>query len=121
MSDNEEEGNPTPEERLATKDKLDKLLRHVSNVQEACELLAKKLIDKGEANLGIRLAALGQIHDHSKFFGIEWDYLVGSDNMNGELKLAASHHARANMHHPEYWDGVENMPRIAVAEMVCDW
>lgn len=111
---------PSLEERTAVKEKLEKLIRHIENVQEACQLLGKKLIEKGEINFGIRLIALGQVHDHSKFFGIEWDYLVDGD-WNGEAKLAAAHHNRSNLHHPEYWGGVELMPRIAVAEMVCDW
>jgi hypothetical protein len=38
-----------------------------------------------------------------------------------ELELAIRQHVRTNAHHPEYWGGVENMPEIAVAEMVCDW
>ena len=125
MNENESDG-PSQEQIFLAKEKVDKLLRHISNVQEACLLLAKRLIEKGEINLGIRLVAVGQLHDHSKWFGIEWDYLVEGD-WNGEAKLAAIHHARSNMHHPEYWkqddneSGADNMPRIAIAEMVCDF
>jgi len=122
MSDGEpEEGNPSLEEIVATKEKVEKLLRHISNVQEACGLLGKKLIEKGEINFGVRLIALGQMHDHSKWFGIEWDYLIQGD-FNGEAKLAATHHAKTNQHHPEYWgDDINLMPRLYVGEMVADW
>jgi hypothetical protein len=120
MSENIEPEEPSLEEIMSTKDKVDKLLRHISNVQEACSVLGKKLIEKGEVNFGVRLIALGQAHDHSKWFGAEFDYLI-EGNFNGEAKLAASHHNRSNMHHPEYWgDDIHSMPRIAVAEFVCD-
>lgn len=121
MNEDTVEGGPSQQEEiLQTKAKLDKLLRHIKNVQEACELLGKKLIEKNEINLGIRLIAEGMKHDNSKFFGIEWDYLVDG-NWNGESKLAAIHHGRSNTHHPEYWGTIDLMPRIAVAQMCCDW
>lgn len=100
--------------------KVDKLLRHISNVQEACLLLGKKFIDKGEAEFGIQLIALGQVHDNSKWSGIEWDYLI-CGKFNGEAKLAACNHNRTNPHHPEYWGCIDLMPRVYVAEMCCDW
>ena len=101
-------------------EKVDKLTRHISNVQEACQLLGRKMINRGEVDFGVRLIASGQIHDISKWSGIEWDYLIVGD-FNGEAKLAAQHHNRTNRHHPEYWGGVDLMPRIYVAEMCCDW
>jgi hypothetical protein len=100
--------------------KVDKLLRHISNVRDACQMLGKKFIDKGEVEFGIQLIALGQVHDASKWGGIEWDYLICGD-FNGEAKLAACHHNRTNKHHPEYWGSIDNMPRVYVAEMCCDW
>jgi hypothetical protein len=99
--------------------RVDKLLRHIGNVQEACRLLGKKLIDRGEIDFGIKLIAAGQVHDYSKWSGIEFDYLVESD-FNGEAKLAAIHHAKTNRHHPEYWGGIDLMPKICLAEFVCD-
>lgn len=100
--------------------KVDKLTRHISNVQEACKLLGKKLIENGEIEFGINLMANGQIHDKSKWSGIEWDYIVYGD-FNGEAKLASQHHNRTNPHHPEFWVNIDSMPRIYVAEMCCDW
>lgn len=107
-------------QEVEAKEKLEKLIRHIGNVQEACALLGRKLIDKGEIDLGIRLTAVGFTHDQSKFSGVEWDYLIQGE-FNGEAKLAAIHHGRTNKHHPEYWADVTLMPRIYVAEMVCDW
>jgi len=100
--------------------KVDKLIRHISNVQENCQLLGKKFIDNGEIEFGVQLIANGQIHDYSKWKGIEFDYLIAGE-FNGELKLAAQHHSRTNPSHPEYWSSIDLMPRVYVAELCCDW
>lgn len=115
-----EEDIPSLEKINEAKEKVEKLLRHISNVQEACYLLGKKLIERGEIEFGIQLIAAGQVHDHSKWSGIEFEYLI-CGNFNGEAKLAARHHAGVNRSHPEYWGSdINQMPRIAVAEFVCD-
>ncbi len=68
------------------------------------------------------LIAKGFQHDVSKFYGIEWDYMhAGPDVSKDGLGHAIKQHTRTNEHHPEFWGGIENMPDIAVAEMVCDW
>ena len=110
----------TQEDRDEAKDKLDKLLRHINKVQEASYLLGRKLIDKGEIDLGVRLVSLGCVHDQSKFLGLEWDYLIQGE-FNEEAKLVARHHSRTSKHHPEYWGNINLMPRLYVAELVCDW
>ena len=99
------------------------LLRHISNVREKCDILGEKLIEQGEESLGHRLMANGRTHDNSKFYGIEWKYLhsdVADDNPR-LFKEAMNHHTSINKHHPEYWWAIQNMPRLYVAEMVCDW
>jgi hypothetical protein len=106
----------TPEEHL------DNLVRHIELVRGACLLLGKRLIAGGRQTFGRLLVARGFVHDESKFFGIEWDYLhAGKDVPEDRQLLAIEHHRRTNAHHPEYWGGLENMPEIAVAEMICDW
>ena len=95
------------------------LLRHIKLVQDGCLLLAEKLIEQGRANLGRVLIAQSMMHDNSKFFGIEWDYM-GEGSEPGDLKLAVRQHVQTNSHHPEYWGGFENLPELAVAELVCD-
>ncbi len=104
--------------------RLQCLLRHIENVREDCELHATRLIERGEFDFGKTLIKNGQIHDNSKFEGIEWEELNGyHDHL---LDKAIAIHVKKNPHHPEYWDdlnlyGIHLMPRIYVAEMVCDW
>jgi len=103
--------------------KVESLVRHLNNVQDACFLLGKKLIELGEHDFGRILIANSRIHDNSKFYGIEWDHLnPESAEKNKDLFLhALQQHQSTNKHHPEFWGGVNDMPRIYVAEMVCDW
>jgi hypothetical protein len=106
----------TPEEHL------DNLLRHLELVRDATLLLGKRLSAQKKVDFGRLLIARGHVHDASKFHGIEWDYLhAGPDVPPAELKLAIEQHRRTNDHHPEFWGGIDAMPEICVAEMVCDW
>lgn len=101
-------------------DRFSSLLRHIKNVQSNAILLAERLIEKeNKRELARQLIINSLQHDISKFQGIEWDYLL-SDNIEN-LKLAIDQHNRTNFHHPEHWDGVENMPDVFLAEMVVDW
>jgi hypothetical protein len=108
-----------------TMEKVKALTRHIRNVEDNCLFLGEKLIRDGEIELGHHLIANGFIHDASKFFGIEWDYLSVIPKKEEEtklkLKLAVQQHNSTNKHHPEAWDGIENMPSVYIAEMVCDW
>ena len=112
---------------------LESVLRHIELVQSATQLLGKRLIESGEQEFGLSLIANGLKHDQSKFKGIEWDFLVvvTPDDETPEAKakredllaIAWRQHVETNEHHPEYWgeNGINEMPRIFVAEMVCDW
>ena len=107
---------------LSPLEHLDNLVRHIDLVRGACLLLGKRLIAQGRVEFGRILIARGFEHDVSKFSGIEWDYLHAGQNVpRDQLDMAIRQHVRTNSHHPEYWGGIENMPEIAVAEMVCDW
>src|SRR5208282_4579478 len=104
--------------------KVRAILRHVRNVHEACLLLGERLIERGESQLGRRLITRGFQHDLSKFFGIEWDLMAPCDQTsrpNKKLRMAVSHHNTTNDHHPEFWGSIHEVPRWAVAEMICDW
>lgn len=110
--------------------RLENLLRHINGVRENCELLGHKLILIGKEELGIQLIGNGQIHDHSKFYGIEWEYLndgtwpySDSDPIKTEMfNQARMQHAKCNKHHPEAWiGGIQEMDDLHIAEMVCDW
>lgn len=100
--------------------RLQCLLRHIEDVREDCELLGTRLIERGEFEFGKTLIQHGMVHDNSKFEGIEWEELNGyHDHL---LKQAINIHVKKNPHHPEYWQGgIHEMPRIYIAEMVCDW
>lgn len=67
------------------------------------------------------LIANGFIHDNSKFFGIEWDYLTDTSGDPVLMKTAVHHHNVSNPHHPEYWGTIDQMPPLYLAEAVCDW
>lgn len=124
MSSNEEEFNY---------DHLEEVVRHIKGVQDACLLLGRRLIKAGEVKFGLSLIANGFKHDQSKFHGIEWDYLTRKsasggghedpDDAKREKEMffhALNSHQNSNYHHPEAWHDISDMPRIYLAEFVCD-
>lgn len=105
------------------KQRLDLLLRHIGNVRENTEILGERLILAGNEELGRQLIGNGLIHDNSKFYGIEWDYLHGDvkESHPDLFKLAADQHIKNNLHHPESWNGgISEMSSLYLAEFVCD-
>jgi hypothetical protein len=103
---------------------LRSLLRHIEGVRQSCLLLGERLIELGEDRIGIDLISNSQIHDLSKFKGSEWLYLRTEslgDNKNDRLEQSRNQHVKTNPHHPEYWGSIHEMPRVYLAEMVCDW
>lgn len=101
-------------------DKVRALVRHIRHVQDNAILLGEKLIDQGHAELGRTLIANSMLHDNSKFYGDEWDTLICGDD-KAHLKECITEHAHRNKHHPECWGGINHMPDVYLAEMVCDW
>lgn len=99
-------------------EKIESVFNHIQNVQRYCHKLGIKLMKMGEIELGRNLICNGQIHDNSKFKGIEFDHLFYGDPLLPEI---VKHHQSINPHHPEYWGSIHNMPRVYIAEMVCDW
>lgn len=98
-------------------EKIEAVLSHIQNVQRNCYKLGLKLIKIGQFELGRNLIANGQIHDNSKFKGIEFEELFfGSPILMDVVK----HHSSTNPHHPEYWGEIQAMPEVYIAEMVCD-
>jgi len=98
---------------------LQSLLRHIKLVQDATQLLGERMIEKGESEFGRILISNGLLHDNSKLTGIEWQFLLRGES-NGNIKWAIEQHWTSNQHHPEFWGGISEMPRIYLAEMVCD-
>ncbi len=98
-------------------EKIEAVLNHIQNVQRNCYKLGLKLIKDGRFELGRLLIANGQIHDNSKFKGIEFDELFyGSPILMDVVK----HHSSTNPHHAEFWGRIQDMPEVYIAEMVCD-
>jgi hypothetical protein len=107
---------------MTAEEHIDNLVRHIGLVRDACLRLGKRLMAQGRVEFGRLLIARGFVHDASKFLGIEWEYMRPDETVPEAAKqLAIEHHRQTNGHHPECWGGIENMPEIAVAEMVCDW
>lgn len=102
-------------------EKIGDITRHINNVKDNCLLLGDRLINRGKKEQGRLLIANGFIHDNSKFYGVEWDYLNDNTGDPELLKIAVSQHTRTNPHHPEYWGGIDAMPSLYIAEMICDW
>jgi hypothetical protein len=67
--------------------------------------------------------ANSMLHDNSKFRGVEWEFLNEAAKAAHPEKFEAAllQHRFTNPHHPEYWAGIDNMPSVYLAEMVCDW
>jgi hypothetical protein len=106
---------------------IDGIFRHIRNVQDNCLLLGKRLIERGQIELGRQLIANGFEHDVSKFYGVEWENMApGVSNSQEEgsklkLKMAIQHHRMINRHHVEAWPGgIKCMPDVYLAEFVSD-
>lgn len=102
---------------METFEKIELVLSHIQHVQDNCYKLGMKLIKIGEVEMGRILIANGQIHDNSKFKGIEFDHLFHGDSILSEV---VKHHSSTNAHHPEFWGHIKMMPPVYIAEMVCD-
>ena len=105
--------------------KINRLTRHIRNVEDNCVLLGTKLIQRGDIELGHKLIANGMIHDASKFHGIEFEFISGNESSKEEstklkMKMAIHQHQSVNPHHAEYWNGIKNMPNVFLAEFCCD-
>lgn len=96
--------------------KIEIITNHIDKVRNNCLKLGKLLISENDP-MGIRLIELGYCHDNSKFIGIEFEHLwYGSPFFLEALET----HQLNNKHHPEYWGGINLMPELYIAEMVCD-
>ena len=102
---------------LTNEQKIEVVLSHIKNVQRNCYKLGMWFIKNGDEELGRNLIANGLIHDNSKFKGIEWEHLFKGSHILTDI---VKHHNTTNAHHPEYWGSIHEMPRLYVAEMVCD-
>jgi len=103
---------------------LESLIRHITLVRESALLLAKRIWERaGEGDQEFSKKLLQNVgeHDRTKFFGIEWDHLRQGNGDQDKLKVSYNQHVISNPHHPEHWGGLNSMPLVFLAEMVCDW
>ena len=111
---------------IVTMEKIRAISRHIRNVSDNCLILGERLIMQGDIELGKQLIANGFEHDHSKFKGIEFEYMAPGTPTTEEtakikLKMAVHQHNTTNLHHPEAWSGgIKDMPDVFLAEMACD-
>lgn len=99
--------------------RLQRLIRHIEDVRNNCEILGTKLIERGDFEDGRMLIASGMKHDASKFDDPEWEHLW--DKRDVLFHEAWLHHVHNNDHHPEFWDSIHEMPRRPLGECICDW
>jgi hypothetical protein len=120
MSEVQKDIPPEVLEYQAKVTRLRKIVRHIRNVQSAAEILSEKLIEKGEFEFAKTLIARSFIHDNSKLTSpIEWEFL-NEEATDIERAPAWLNHVKTNDHHPEFWGDINEMPRICIAELVCD-
>ena len=96
------------------------ILTHVNLVESHMQKIARVLMKDNSATREFILTLLqnSRLHDASKFGLFEFDNLFeGGLHFNEALNI----HRAGNMHHPEYWSGIENMPEVYIVEMACDW
>src|SRR5436190_8425553 len=100
--------------------KIEAIQRHIRLVQEACDILGTRLVERGEIKFGIQIIAAGYLHDNSKFTNyVQWNYLF-QDEDKEMLKMAILDHQSTNSHHPEFWGTIDEMPRLELALLVTD-
>lgn len=95
---------------------LDRLIRHLDLVKHACEVMGKRVIRTGDVDFGLRVIAIGRMHDISKFNSDEWSGFC----VKFDPDVLAVHYSR-NPHHPEFYDGdIRQMPKERLWELVAD-
>lgn len=102
--------------------KIEAIAKHIAHVKENCYVIGEKLVEQGSAKLGIKLIQHGEIHDNSKFGGIEFEYLNDESKITypDKFEMAYQQHVKSNPHHIEYWHEPLAMPPVYVAELTAD-
>ena len=105
---------------------------HKKYVLDSCMTLALWLIQNEDEQLGLKLLQRATIHDNSKLSYEELDALakISTDKscledahakMSEYKKQAIELHWKNNRHHPEFFSCYENMSKLDILEMICDW
>lgn len=108
-------------------------VEHKKIVLENCLLVSRYLIRNGEIQLGMELLKRGALHDNSKFESVEFENLAkilksrkcftdAKSKLSKEETTAIEYHWSHNRHHPEYYNKPsQEMEKLDIIEMVCDW
>lgn len=100
--------------------KVEIVTRHKQKVIENCEIIGKKLIESGEILLGVRLISNSYIHDNPKLDSpLQFTFLFQTDNKE-MLKLAIGEHSATCDHHAAYYEDINSIPPVKIAEIVAD-
>jgi hypothetical protein len=117
--------------------------RNIHHLAAKCPDIADELIALGEAHDNSKW----EEPEHTPYVLITWRYKCKDDGVDFEIPAefndrdATFHHIKSNPHHPEYWDdditidclsaadrdtpaapvNATGMPRVAIADMCCDW
>ncbi len=112
---------------MTIQQKIQQIKRHTDLVDQNCRILGYKLfelIDNETVRFDLTrddvllLFKLGKIHDADKLEPFMIDNLWPEAE---KFTAALKRHQYQNGHHPEHWaNGINDMPTVYVAEMVCD-
>lgn len=106
---------------------------HKGYVTKSCKKLANYLMSKDIENHAMALMERAKVHDNSKITcedelralsGIIEDKscLRDASSRLSQLKLdAIKLHHKHNAHHPEHFKNCEDMTKLDIMEMCCDW
>ena len=106
---------------------------HKSYVMKSCEILAEYLEKQGAKTHAEALRQRAIIHDNSKINNADelnalsriindkTSLVDASAQLSSIKQDAIKLHWKHNLHHPEYHSCVEDMSRLDVMEMCCDW
>lgn len=111
---------------------FEELCIHKKLLIDSCYKLAVHFLKEDNEEFALMLMKRAFIHDISKLSKFEFhaadafdSFKKHSKNRNyvfsDNEKIFLQEHWKNNKHHPEYWEDVNDMEDIDIAEMVCDW
>ena len=122
IGDMSPDGKTDDEENRQFKERIKLHWNHITLVRQTAETLWERLCDIGELELAKKIAYRASTHDASKFTGLEFENLHLTNFKDDNLINAVNQHRSTNDHHPEFHvNGIKDMSREQIAEMVCDW
>ena len=103
-----------------------KIKYHIQCVQEAIWTVTKQLDRRATEHDKSKFKA-DEFAGYQRFDDMPEGLEYGSDEYKAEMAKVMKDnncykiHCKRNDHHPEHYDKIENMPLLAIIEMVCDW